>query len=74
MFATTVLSSSEIGYKDNSSLGLDNVQDAIDALSNKADIRNKNNIVSAYTYNCVTGEESTCVKSDCYKSIVANSY
>ena len=34
------------------------------------------NIVAAYEYNdtsCITGEESTCVKTDCYKKLEENS-
>lgn len=37
---------------------------------------NAENIVAAYEYNdtsCITGEESTCVKTDCYKKLEENS-
>ena len=76
VYAATVISGKDVGYIDNTSLGVDNVQDAIDEIYKKSDIRNYNNIVSAYTYNsstCVTGEEDACVKTDCYKSMEANS-
>ena len=44
--------------------------------SNSNNDKSNKNIVSAYTYNsttCVTGEESTCVKTECYKNNTANS-
>lgn len=76
-YAATIIDSKNVLY-DNTTSGLDstNVQEAINEVYKKADIRNYENIVSAYTYNsttCVTGEENTCVKTDCYKSTTAGS-
>ena len=76
VYAATVIAASNVGYSDNNDLGVDNVQDAIDKLNLKTDIRKRNNFVSAYTYNsstCVTGEEDTCIKTDCYKTKTAGS-
>ena len=71
------VASSSISYSNSASgLSSTNVQGAIDELATKADIRKSPNIVSVYTYNastCVTGEETTCVKSTCHKSTAANS-
>ena len=77
VYAATVISGSGVLY-DNTSSGLTstNVQEAIDEIHQKSDIRKQGNFVSAYTYNssnCVTGEEDTCVKTDCYKNKTANS-
>ena len=73
----SALATKDITY-DNSKSGLTstNLQGAIDEVYKKTDIRNYDNIVSAYTYNsstCVTGEEETCVKTTCYKSTTAGS-
>lgn len=70
VYAATVISAYSISYIDNDDLGATNVQDAIDKLNEKIDIRKRGNFISAYKYNestCVTGEEDTCVKTDCYK-------
>ena len=77
VLAATVLNSNLIKYDNsNSNLSATDVQTALDQIHTKAkDIRNYNNVVSAYTYNastCVTGEESTCVKTSCYKSTSAD--
>ena len=73
----SAVATKDITY-DNSKSGLTstNLQGAIDEVYKKTDIRNYDNIVSAYTYNsstCVTGEEETCVKTTCYKSTTAGS-
>ena len=76
VYAASVIAASNVGYSDNNDLGADNVQDAIDKLNLKTDIRKRNNFISAYTYNsstCVTGEEDTCIKTDCYKTKTAGS-
>ena len=39
VYAATVISASSVGYTDNSSLGADNVQDAIDKLNTRATIK-----------------------------------
>ena len=82
VYAVTVISSNQISYDNTSSkLSSTNLQDALDELSTKTELKNRDNIVEGYTYNqttsasnyCVTGEESTCVKTTCYKSTTANS-
>ena len=77
VYATTVLSSSDVSYSNtSSSLTATTVQGAIDEVYKKADIRKQGNFISAYTYNssnCVTGEEDTCIKTDCYKNKTAGS-
>lgn len=76
VYAASVIAASNVGYSDNNDLGVDNVQDAIDKLNLKTDIRKRNNFISAYIYNsstCVTGEEDTCIKTDCYKTKTAGS-
>jgi hypothetical protein len=79
VYAATVASSS-VSYNNSSSkLSSSNVQGAIDALYNNSktpNIANVSNIVSGYTYNsstCVTGDESTCVKTTCYKTKTSGS-
>ena len=75
VYAATAIAGSGVTYS-NSSSGLTSttVQGAIDELYTKTDIRNSGNFVSAYKYStatstkCITGEESTCVKSTCYKT------
>ena len=77
VYAATVIAGTSISYSNSASgLTSTNVQSAIDELATKADIRKSPNIVSVYTYNsstCVTGEETTCVKSTCHKSTTAGS-
>ena len=77
VYATTVLSSGDVSYNNTSSgLTATTVQGAIDEVYKKADIRKQGNFISAYSYNsstCVTGEEDTCVKTDCYKNKTAGS-
>ena len=77
VYAATTLASSSVQYNNSTSGGSSTtVQGAIDELYNLSDIRKRSNIVSAYTYNastCVTGEESTCVATTCYKTKTANS-
>jgi len=73
VFAAVTITASNVNY-DNSSSGLSstNVQGAIDELYAKAGgSSSKSNFVSAYTYNssnCVSGTESTCVKTTCYEN------
>ncbi len=70
VYAAT-LSSSEVTYDNNNSgIKAENLQGAIDELYSKA----KNNAkIIGYEYNekddhkCINGEESTCVKTECYK-------
>ncbi len=79
-YAATTISSSTISY-DNSKSGLTstNLKGAIDELYEKSDIRKQGKYVSAYTYStatstkCITGEESTCKKTECYKTKTENS-
>ena len=82
VYAATVISSKDISYDNTSSkLSSTNVKDALDELSTKTELKNRDNIVEGYTYNqtsgastyCVTGEEATCVKTTCYKSTNAGS-
>lgn len=77
VYAATVISSSFVSYSNTSSkLTSTDVQSAIDELATKVDIRKRGNFISAYTYNsstCVTGEEETCVKTECYKNKTAGS-
>lgn len=67
------LKSSDVSYTNNSQ---SNVQGAIDALYNRTLLKNRtSNFIEAYTYNastCVTGNESTCVATTCYKTKSAN--
>ena len=71
-YAATVISSANVSYNNsNSGLKSNTLQGAIDELYEKTDIRNYNKVVSAYSYNsstCITGEESTCVKTNCVNS------
>lgn len=77
VYAATVISASSVGYTDSNDLGADNVQDAIDKVSERVkNFNSKKNIVVAYKYNdttCVSGDEATCEVSDCYKTKTANS-
>ncbi len=75
VYAAVTITGSDVTYS-NSSSGLTSttVQDAIDELNNKTDIRKMSNFVSVYKYStatstkCITGEEDTCVKSTCHKT------
>ena len=82
VYAATVISSKDVSYDNTKSLLLaTNVKDALDELSTKTELKNRDNIVEGYTYNqtsgasnyCITGEEATCVKTTCYRSTTANS-
>ena len=77
VYAATVITSKDISYDNTTSkLSSTNVKDALDELSKKTELKNRDNIVEGYTYNastCVTGEESTCVKTTCYKSTTSGS-
>lgn len=84
VYASTVLSSGEVSYDNSKShSSYDNVQGAIEELYRKSGnctvgacslVDSK--FVIAYTYNqnqgsknyCVTGDEETCVRTDCYTS------
>lgn len=76
VYAATVIGASEVSYTDNNNLGESTVQGAIDKLYTMAanaggNLGDSNKFVEAYTYNasrCVTGNESTCVKTECYKT------
>ena len=72
-----VISASSIKYTDTYNISATNVQDAIDKVSERVkNFNSKNNIVVAYKYNdatCVSGDETTCEVSDCYKTKTANS-
>ena len=61
----------------NSTLEATTVQGALDELYEKSESCGpKSNIVAAYTYNstsCITGEESGCVQTECYKTKTAGS-
>ena len=80
--AATLINSREVIYDNtNSKLESSNVQDAIDELYKNSKLKNRDNIVEAYTYNqisgaknyCVTGDEDTCVETTCYESTTAGS-
>ncbi|MBO5414973.1 MAG: hypothetical protein J6A17_05045 [Bacilli bacterium] len=78
VYAATILTSNQVSYDNtNSKLSSTNVKDALDELSTKAENTNsKDNIVIAYTYDestCVTGDETTCKVTKCYKDKTANS-
>ncbi|MBO5414852.1 MAG: hypothetical protein J6A17_04410 [Bacilli bacterium] len=77
VYAATVIASSSISYDNTSSkLSSTNVKDALDELAKNTELKNRNNIIEGYTYNastCVTGNESTCVKTTCYKTKTAGS-
>lgn len=76
VYAETTISSSDISY-DNSKSGLKStdMKGAIDELYTKIQEPGGGKFVAAYTYNedtksssyCMTGEESTCKPTDCYK-------
>lgn len=69
-YAATTILASNVSYSNSSSgLSSTNVQGAIDELAEKSS--SDSNFVSAYTYNsssCVTGTESTCVRTRCYEN------
>ena len=71
------ISGSQVTYTDTNNIGATTVQGAIDALYNRTLLKNRtSNFIEAYTYNastCVTGNESTCVQTTCYKTKSANS-
>lgn len=80
--AATLINGKEVTYDNtNSKLESTNVQEAIDELNNKTKLKNRGNIVEAYTYNqtsgatnyCVTGDEDTCVETKCHKNTTAGS-
>lgn len=78
--ATTYITASNVAYNNSTSkLSSTTVQAALDEAYKKADIRSRNNITAAYTYStatstkCITGEESTCVKTTCHKSTTVGS-
>ena len=73
-YAATTIAGSSVTYSNSSSgLSATSVQDAIDELYNKTDIRKSKNFISAYDYQidgfykCITGEEDTCRRTSCYK-------
>lgn len=86
VYATTILASKDV-YYDNSKSGgsYATVQGAIEELYDKAASCNdtsdpSSNFIEAYTYDqdndntkCITGEEDTCVKTDCYKTKTSGS-
>ena len=73
VYAATIIGAGEVSYTNNSQTS---VQSALDDLYQKAanaggNLGDSNKFVEAYTYNestCVTGNESTCVKTECYKT------
>ncbi len=80
VYAATAIAGSGVTYS-NSSSGLlaTTVQAAIDELYTQTDIRKMGNFIGAYKYStatstkCITGNESTCVKSTCYKTKTSGS-
>lgn len=80
VYALTTIVGSNVDYSNiKSELKSTNVQEAIDELYEKADIRKLGRFIAAYTYNeseankCITGEEETCKKTTCYQDKTANS-
>ena len=83
VYAAATISGSTVSYSNTTSgLSSTTVQDAIDELYDKAGntcpagYKCSKLIMSAYTYDsstCVTGSESTCVKSTCYKNKTSGS-
>ena len=77
VYAATVINAINVGYSNTTSgLTSTNMQDALDEAYQNTELKNRSNIVEAYTYNsstCVTGEEDTCSKTTCYKSTTAGS-
>ena len=80
VYAATKIAGSSVTYS-NSSSGLlaTTVQAAIDELYTQTDIRKMGNFIGVYKYStatstkCITGIESTCVKSTCYKTKTSGS-
>ncbi len=83
VYADIAVNGNNISYTDNYSLSSTNVQEAIDqtytklqsAISNCSNYNYSNtNFVIGYSYNetepnkCITGEEDTCVETECYES------
>ena len=77
VYAATYINAVNVSYTNTTSgLSATNMQDALDEAYNNNELKNRSNIVAAYTYNastCVTGLESTCSKTTCYKSTTAGS-
>ena len=80
VYAATTIAGSTVTYSNTTSgLSSTTVQGAIDELYTKSDIRNADKFVAVYKYStatstkCITGEESTCVKSTCYKTKTSGS-
>ena len=80
--AATIINSKDVNFDNTTSkLSSTNVQDAIDELYKNSKLKNRKNIVEAYTYNqttgaenyCVTGDEDTCIETACYESTTAGS-
>ena len=80
VYAATKIAGSSVTYS-NSSSGLlaTTVQAAIDELYTQTDIRKMGNFIGVYKYStatstkCITGNESTCIKSTCYKTKTSGS-
>ena len=79
-YAATTIAGSSVTYSNSSSgLSSTTVQGAIDELYTKTDIRKMGNFIGVYKYStatstkCITGIESTCVKSTCYKTKTSGS-
>ena len=78
VYAATTIAGSNITYSNTKSgLNSTDVQGAIDELYEKANITGK--FLEAYTYSetgankCISGEETTCKETTCYKTKIANS-
>lgn len=70
------IAGTNVTYTDTNSIGATTVQGAIDKLVAKTPLSKRSNFIIAYKYNastCVTGEESTCQVTTCYKTKSANS-
>ena len=75
VYASNATASSITFSNGSTNLTATNVQKAIDALYLKSK-ESSEKIVAAYTYNsssCVTGDESSCVKTTCYQSKTSRS-
>lgn len=68
VYAATVINASDVSYSNASSgMTSENVQGAIEELNTKIEADK----IKAYKFNypnCITGEETTCVETSCYKS------
>lgn len=78
VYAATMIAGANVTYSNtNSGLTSTNVTGAINELYEKANTNN--NILAAYTYNesgsnkCITGNESTCQTTTCYKTKTSGS-